>query len=75
MAKKKIVKEVLAEVETVIGNIGEGYVNPTEKLHIVYDTTELKKELVEVQGMLNNRPNQDERSVLLAKQTELQSKI
>tara|TARA_R110000744_G_scaffold32040_1_gene75038 strand:- start:42 stop:284 length:243 start_codon:yes stop_codon:yes gene_type:complete len=75
MAKKKKVKESNDLIISDQGNIGGGNIDPTEKLHIVDGTAELKKELVEVQDMLNNRPNQDERSILLAKQTEIQNII
>ena len=75
MAKKKKVKESNDLIISDQGNIGGGNIDPTEKLHIIDDTAELKKELVEVQDMLNNRPNQDERSILLAKQTEIQNII
>ena len=75
MTKKKKVKESNDLIISDQGNIGGGNIDPTEKLHIIDDTAELKKELVEVQDMLNNRPNQDERSILLAKQTEIQNII
>ena len=61
MAKKKIVKEVLAEVETVIDNI-----------EVVIDTK--AEELLDIQNQLNSKPNSDQRSILLARQTALQKK-
>ena len=61
MAKKKIVKEVLAEVEIVIDNVG-----------VVIDTK--AEELLDIQNQLNSKPNSDQRSILLARQTALQKK-
>ena len=61
MAKKKIVKEVLAEVETVIDNV-----------EVVIDTK--AEELLDIQNQLNSKPNSDQRSILLARQTALQKK-
>tara|TARA_R110000796_G_scaffold150649_1_gene267330 strand:+ start:169 stop:354 length:186 start_codon:yes stop_codon:yes gene_type:complete len=61
MAKKKIVKEVLAEVETIIDNV-----------EVVIDTK--AEELLDIQNQLNSKPNSDQRSILLARQTALQKK-
>ena len=59
MAGKKKVKEVLAEVETIIDNV-----------EVVIDTK--AEELLDIQNQLNSKPNSDQRSILLARQTALQ---
>tara|TARA_R110002126_G_scaffold281111_1_gene428793 strand:+ start:157 stop:342 length:186 start_codon:yes stop_codon:yes gene_type:complete len=61
MAGKKKVKEVLAEVETIIDNV-----------EVVIDTK--AEELLDIQNQLNSKPNSDQRSILLARQTALQKK-
>tara|TARA_R110002049_G_scaffold86498_1_gene219968 strand:- start:811 stop:996 length:186 start_codon:yes stop_codon:yes gene_type:complete len=61
MAKRKAVKEVLAEVETIIDNV-----------EVVIDTK--AEELLDIQNQLNSKPNSDQRSILLARQTALQKK-
>ena len=58
MAKRKV-KEVLAEVETIIDNV-----------EVVIDTK--AEELLDIQNQLNSKPNSDQRSILLARQTTLQ---
>ena len=70
MAKKKIVKEVLAEVEIVIDNV-EVIAEVIEEVKYIDTKTE---ELLDIQNKLNSKPNADQRSILLARQTVLQKK-
>ena len=68
MAKKKIVKEVLAEVETVIESV-EVIAEVIEEVKFIDTKVE---ELLDIQNQLNSKPNSDQRSILLARQTKLQ---
>ena len=70
MAKKKIVKEVLAEVETVIDNV-EVIAEVIEEVNPIDNKV---AELLEIQNKLNSKPNSDQRTILLARQTALQKK-
>jgi hypothetical protein len=70
MSKKKIVKEVLAEVETVIESV-EVIAEVIEEVKFIDTKVE---ELLDIQNQLNSKPNSDQRSILLARQTALQKK-
>ena len=85
MAKKKVVKEEVSifdsteKLEIIIdGNVGL-YKEPTEKLEVaaweevnLIDTK--AEELLDIQNQLNSKPNSDQRTILLARQTVLQKK-
>ena len=70
MAKRKVVKEVLAEVETIIDNV-EVIAEVIEEVKYIDTKVE---ELLDIQNQLNSKPNSDQRSILLARQTALQKK-
>tara|TARA_R110000787_G_C13360614_1_gene440034 strand:- start:856 stop:1080 length:225 start_codon:yes stop_codon:yes gene_type:complete len=59
MAKKKIVKEVLAEVETVIESV-EVIAEVIEEVKFIDTKVE---ELLDIQNQLNSKPNSDQRSI------------
>tara|TARA_R110000796_G_scaffold62286_2_gene143718 strand:- start:233 stop:445 length:213 start_codon:yes stop_codon:yes gene_type:complete len=67
MAKRKV-KEVLAEVETIIDNV-EVIAEVIEEVKYIDTKVE---ELLDIQNQLNSKPNSDQRSILLARQTTLQ---
>ena len=69
MAKRKV-KEVLAEAEIVIDNV-EVIADVIEEVKYIDTKAE---ELLDIQNQLNSKPNSDQRSILLARQTALQKK-
>ena len=71
MAKKKVVKEVI--VDTVLENIEVEAV--IENVEVAIEIIGSKvEELLDIQNQLNSKPNSDQRSILLARQTALQKK-